>query len=400
MISLWFFSSLSALMVINTFGILLPAITDDLSLSPTEQGVLGSAPHWGTIALAVPLGLVASRFSPKWLTTWTLVGGTLCLFLQSWAPVFAVLLLGRFLFGIGYTAQQPARALLTRQWFRAREVIVVNGISNVFFGLVVGGGLALAPVVLSVLGDDWRLTIRVLGFYFVALTALWMVLGKERVTEEFRNQEPQRVTATLREVLRHRDLWICGIGFAGATTSLGALLAFYPTFMLEEHNVSLNLSGGILAVNVIVGGVAGLAVGYAATSSGKEGRFLQALGLLMVLTNFGLVLTGWVPAAFILGFLNGFAWAFFPILITVPFNLSGIRPRELAVAFSITMMMVSLGYALGPLITGIIQDATGDLKLALLIMSVASVTLIIAGKTLTFGRPIAGTAAPEPVPAD
>ena len=73
------------------------------------------------------------------------------------------------------------------------------------------------------------------------------------------------------------------------------------------------------------------------------------------------------------GLLNGFAWAFFPILITVPFNLRGIRPRELAVAFSFTMMMVSFGYALGPLLTGIIQEATDDLKLALLVMSAAAV---------------------------
>ena len=224
MISLWFFSSLSALMVINTFGILLPAIAEDLSLSPSEQGILGSAPHWGIITLAVPFGLAASRFSPKWLTMWTLFAGTLCLFLQSWAPVFAVLLLGRFLFGVGYTAQQPARALLTRQWFRAREVIVVNGISNVFFGVVLGGGLALSPVLLNVLSDDWRMTIRVLGIFFAVLTAAWVIFGKERVTEEFQNQRPQAVTVMLREVLRHRDLWICGIGFAGPPRPLAPFL--------------------------------------------------------------------------------------------------------------------------------------------------------------------------------
>lgn len=373
-------------MVINTFGILLPAITDDLSLSPSEQGLLGSAPHWGTIVLAVPLGLVASRFSPKWLTVWTLVAGTLLLLLQSWAPLFGVLLLGRFLFGISYTAQQPARALLTRQWFNAKEVIVVNGVSNIFFGGLVGGGLALAPVLLSVFSDDWRISIRVLGVYFAVLTVLWMTFGKNRVTEEFRHQERQRVAGVLGGALRRQKLWICGIGFAGATTSLGSLLAFYPTFMLDEHNVSLNLSGGILALDVIVGGVSGLAVGNAAAASGKEGKYLQILGILMVLTNFGLVLTSSVPVAFMLGLLNGFAWAFFPILITVPFNLQGIRPRELAVAFSFTMMMVSLGYALGPLLTGIIHEATGDLKLALLIMGVASVSLVLAGTFLQFDR--------------
>ena len=37
--------------------------------------------------------------------------------------------------------------------------------------------------------------------------------------------------------------------------SFGAFLAFYPTLMLEEFDISLRLSGAILALGVIVGGV-------------------------------------------------------------------------------------------------------------------------------------------------
>ena len=186
-ICLYLFSSVSAQMVINTIGILLPAITAGLALSPGQQGILGSSPFWSTIVLAVPIGWAGSRVSPKWLTATTLVVCALCLFLQSWAPVFAVLLLGRLLFGIGTIAQQPARVLLTRQWFPPREIVLVNGLSNVFFGLVVGGGLALSPVVLILLGDDWRGTLRVFGFYYVApdsyLAAIWKGQTFGRVLE-------------------------------------------------------------------------------------------------------------------------------------------------------------------------------------------------------------------------
>ena len=136
-------------MVLNTLGFLLPAISADLSLSPSQQGLLGAASHWGNLALAIPLSWATSPLSPKWLTAATLVMATGCLFLQSWAPVFIVLLVGRLLFGISNIAQMPARALLTHQWFPPREVIYVNGLSNVFFGLVVGGGLVTAPVILE-----------------------------------------------------------------------------------------------------------------------------------------------------------------------------------------------------------------------------------------------------------
>ena len=381
---MWLFSSVSSFMVLNTLGILLPAISAELSLSPSQQGLLGSASHWGNIALAIPLSWATSRLSPKVLTTAAIVLATLSLFLQAWAPVFIVLLIGRLLFGIGNIAQQPARALLTSQWFPPKEVIFVNGLSNVFFGLVVGGGLVLAPVILSMVDGDWRMTLRIFGFYFSGITILWLILGKTRTNEADRDVAVTQGLDVVKGALGHRDLWIGGIGFAGATMSFGAFLAFYPTLMLEEYDISLQLSGGILALGVIVGGVGGLAIAWAASTSRREGNFLQALGVLMIGTNIGMVLTGSVPALFILSFFNGVAWAFFPILVTVPFHLPQIKPRELAVAFAFTMMMTSVGTSLGPLFTGFIQEASGSLKVALFVISFTSVSLIISGTTLRF----------------
>ena len=384
-ISVWLFSSVSSFMVLNTLGILLPAISADLDLSPSQQGLLGSASHWGNIALAIPLSWATSRLSPKWLTAATLTMATGCLFLQSFAPVFFVLLVGRLLFGITNIAQMPARALLTRQWFPPKEVILVNGLSNVLFGLVVGGGLVAAPVILDLTDGDWRMTLRIFGLYFAGITTLWVILGRERTNEADQNVAVSQGLDVVKRALGHRDLWIGGLGFVGSTLSFGAFLAFYPTLMLEDFEISLRLTGAILALGVVVGGVGGIAIAWAASTSGREGLYLQILGTLMIGTNVGMVLTGSVPALFILSFFNGVAWAFFPILITVPFHLPGIRPRELAVAFTFTMMMTSIGTSMGPLITGFLQEALDDLKMALLLISFASITLVIAGGTLRFG---------------
>ena len=380
----WLFSSVSSFMVLNTLGILLPAISADLDLSPSQQGLLGSASHWGNIALAIPLSWATSRLSPKWLTAATLLMATGCLFLQSWAPVFIVLLAGRLLFGISNIAQMPARALLTRQWFPPREVIYLNGLSNVLFGLVVGGGLVLAPVILDLMDGDWRATLRIFGLYLAGITLLWTFVGRERTNVADQDVVSERGLDVLKGALGHRDLWIGGLGFAGATMSFGAFLAFYPTLMLEEFDISLRLSGVILALGVVVGGIGGIGIAWAASTHGREGNYLQVLGILMICTNLGMVLTGSVPALFVLSFFNGVAWAFFPILVTIPFHLPGIRPRELAVAFAFTMMMTSVGTSLGPLFTGYLQEGLDDLKMALFLISFTSISLILAGSTLRF----------------
>ena len=380
----WLFSSVSSFMVLNTLGILLPAISADLDLSPSQQGLLGSASHWGNIALAIPLSWATSRLSPKWLTAATLLMATGCLFLQSWAPVFIVLLAGRLMFGISNIAQMPARALLTRQWFPPREVIYLNGLSNVLFGLVVGGGLVLAPVILDLTNGDWRATLRVFGLYFAGITLLWTLVGRERTNVADQDVVAEKGLDVVKGALGHRDLWIGGLGFAGATMSFGAFLAFYPTLMLEEFDISLRLSGVILALGVVVGGIGGIGIAWAASTHGREGNYLQVLGILMIGTNLGMVLTGSVPALFVLSFFNGVAWAFFPILVTVPFHLPGIKPRELAVAFAFTMMMTSVGTSLGPLFTGYLQEGLDDLKMALFLISFTSISLILAGSTLRF----------------
>lgn len=380
----WLFSSVSSFMVLNTLGILLPAISADLDLSPSQQGLLGSASHWGNIALAIPLSWATSRLSPKWLTAATLLVATGCLFLQSWAPVFIVLLAGRLLFGISNIAQMPARALLTRQWFPPREVIYLNGLSNVLFGLVVGGGLVLAPVILDLTNGDWRATLRIFGLYFAGITLLWTLVGRERTNVADQDVGAEKGLDVVKGALGHRDLWIGGLGFAGATMSFGAFLAFYPTLMLEEFDISLRLSGMILALGVVVGGIGGIGIAWAASTHGREGNYLQVLGILMICTNLGMVLTGSVPALFVLSFFNGVAWAFFPILVTIPFHLPGIRPRELAVAFAFTMMMTSVGTSLGPLFTGYLQEGLDDLKMALFLISFTSISLILAGSTLRF----------------
>ena len=380
----WLFSSVSSFMVLNTLGILLPAISADLDLSPSQQGLLGSASHWGNIALAIPLSWATSRLSPKWLTAATLLVATGCLFLQSWAPVFIVLLAGRLMFGISNIAQMPARALLTRQWFPPREVIYLNGLSNVLFGLVVGGGLVLAPVILDLTNGDWRATLRIFGLYFAGVTLLWTLVGRERTNVADQDVVAEKGLDVVKGALGHRDLWIGGLGFAGATMSFGAFLAFYPTLMLEEFDISLRLSGVILALGVVVGGIGGIGIAWAASTHGREGNYLQVLGILMICTNLGMVLTGSVPALFVLSFFNGVAWAFFPILVTVPFHLPGIKPRELAVAFAFTMMMTSVGTSLGPLFTGYLQEGLDDLKMALFLISFTSISLILAGSTLRF----------------
>ena len=382
---IWMVSSVSGFMVVSTFGILLPEITAELGISPTQQGVLGSAAFWGNLTLAVPLSWLFSRFSPKTLTTVTMVFSTVFILVQAFAPVFAVLLFGRLAFGFSVIARQPAQAILMQQWFPPREFVRVNAVGNTMFGLVVGGGVATAPFILSSLGNDWRMTLGVFGGLLALETVLWVVLGRENSGRVAGARSEALDIDIIRRAFRYRDLWITGFGFLGATLSFFAFISFFPTMALEHYSIPLRWSGSLLALGIVMGGISGLGVGYVATLTRQDKVLLGVLGALMAYTFAAMPLTGSVPLLLLFNFLNGVAWGFWPILYTVPFHLQGIRPREVAVAVGFIAMMVSLGSTLGPLATGLLQERFGDLRLALLIVSATPLSLTTAGILLRQG---------------
>ena len=366
----------------SALGLLLPAISADLNLSPSQQGLLSSSAFWGSLALGVPMTWWVSRYPVKTLTTVAFALCALFFFIQGWAPVFAVLIAGRLLYGIVRLAAQPARALLTTQWFAVREVVLATTYDNALFGLIFGVGFVATPFLLKSLGNDWRMTFNIFGAVLAGLTLLWMLLGRERVTAEYRRREVPRESGLLRGALTHRDVWIAGLGFMGPAMATGAFLSFFPTLMLDSYGVSLKWSGVLLALTHAIGGASGLGVGYFVFVTGKRNSLLGGIGLLMAGTYIGMTLTGSLPLLLVLASINGMAWGYWPALATVPFQLPGIRPREVAVANTFMFTMSSAGFVLGPLTAGFLQDALGDLRLTLTILSFTALFLTVAGLLL------------------
>ena len=395
---LWLGCSVSGWMVVVNVGVLLPAISADLSLSPGRQGLLGSVAVWGNMGLAIPFSWWLSRYRPKLLTTANQLIATVCAYGQALAPSFAVLLVARLCLGLTLVAREPARAVLTQQWHPRHEIPLVSILGNLAFNIVVGGGLAITPFILAGLNDNWRSTYLTMAGLLTVLLVLWVILGRERAVPEVRRREEPRASGVLRGALGYRDLWMGAFGFFGATMAHGAFVSFYPTMMLDTFGVALHWSGAVLAIYLFVGAFAGFGVVYLATNRRMGKRVLQALGLIMAATFLAMTYTGSVPIMLVLSLINGLAWGFWPILFTVPFILPGIRPREVAVALAVNMSMTSGGNAVGPLVAGFLQEGLGDLQLTLRILSFAALSLMVAGifispATAALGSPSRGDAA-------
>ena len=311
-----------------TIGILLPSISSDLNLSPTQQGLLGSASFWAGLTLGILASWWLSRFRPKALGIVALAMAGLFLLVQGWAVSFAMLLVGRLGLGLSPLVRDPARSLIINMWFRPREFLLITGLAHTLWGIFVGSGMLATPFILDLVDNNWRAVLFTFAATFGMLTLLWGILGRERVVSRDLTGPARKAPAVSMSVLTYRDLWLTGAGVFGSIMSLSAFFTFLPTLMLDTYGISLKWSGLALGIGTIIGGIAGGIIGYVATAIGGRNRIMQALGILMAGTYVGLSQAESVPFLMLMAILNGAAWGCWPIVSAVPFHLPRVGPRE------------------------------------------------------------------------
>ena len=367
--------------ILESLGLMLPSINREFHLSPTEEGILGSAPRIGMMILALPAGLWFSKLNAKRVTTITFILGALLVLLQGWSPIFAVLLLARALYGISMVVREPVRAMLVRQWALPREVVTINALSNMLWG-VTAVGFLLVPLLLRALDDDWRTTFYIFAAGILGLTLIWHIFGKERISPQYQADMLAQTRSPISSIFRYRDLWFLAFGVLGNAAAWSAFAVFWPSLMLEKFGLSELTSGSIIAIGGGVSAFAGIGVGLLTNKIGKKRVILWWCGVGMAATQVGFLWTGSFGWLVLITAVNGVSWSYFPIILTIPFQLPGIKPREIATAIGFLETAVWAGALVGPILTGALEDFALDPRLALMVTAAMPISLSIAAMLL------------------
>ena len=380
-IALWMTGHIWTYVVLGSLGFLLPSMRSELGLSPIQEGFLGSAPQVANILLAIPFAWFLTRYRPKLVGSITFFGAAALVFFQGWAPYFLLILLGRVLYGATATAREPARVLLIRQWIPPNEVVIANSLANLLWGIV-GMGFIAVPVVLELLDDSWRNTLHVFGLLSLAMAVAWHVFGRERLTQDFEAQHGRQKLSSLRVVLEHKEIWLLALGMVGVGVNFSSFSTFWPSLRLDEYGMSLKASAVVMAVGGGFSSVSGLAVGVLVSRFGRKRQVLLLAGAILAGTAAPLLWVGSYPVLFVVFMFQSVGWSFFPVLMTIPFELRGIKPREVAIVTSSIYTIVWIGAFVGPILTGAIQEWTGSLRVGLMITCAAPASLMLTGLLL------------------
>ena len=245
----------TALATIFVFGLLLPDISEELRLSPSQQGWLGASAVFGNLLLGIPLNEWLSRYRPRRVVALCFLGIGVFTLLQGWSPTLAVLIVGRLALGISMIATQAPRALLIQQWTPAGRLpftqAVMFGATSVVWGLA----LFVTPPLLGVVGS-WRNILYILGGLGILSTLLWIILGRERVTAEYSVSMESQLQSPLLNALKYKQIWFLGLAMFSGTVTITSFDVFWPTFAQKDLGVSLGIAGITVGIVLLVAGPA------------------------------------------------------------------------------------------------------------------------------------------------
>lgn len=389
-----------------SLGVLLPFLRDDLGLSHSQEGLLGSSFFLASFLLTIPLTNWFSKIPPVRLNAAILVLTTCLFFVAAYAPNYYAQFGIRFLVAALFVANNPVRTTITHLWFRPKEYAAANGVANSSFGIIEPLAFwASAPLAQAIGG--WQPTYYFIGVVAIVLTAIWILFARERRVplHESPSSKHDAGGASPLNVLRRGEVWAAGMVSVGAAVTWSSFVTFWPTVAQEDFGLSKSTSGfiwGFSALGILPGSL--LAPVLLARVGKRKPLIMGATAYVFVIYP-PMLLTANVPLLLMFSILQGLSWMFFPLLMTVPFQLRRVNAREIAVATAFIMVLNRGALALGSAVAGSLGEIVG-LRQALIYLCAAPIISFIGAILLGEIRPehpppLAGPAAthPEPAPA-
>lgn len=370
-----------AFALVHSLGIMLPSMSKDLALSPIHSGWLASSYFLLMCLVSLPLSSWLSRYEPGRLVTLSALLAIGLIFAQGLAPNFTVAMITRVGFVLTIITRMTAGPLFIQRWFPTKRISRVNAIGMVTVEASLAVAMPVLPFIMNLV-QGWRNTYHTFSILASLACLVWLIFSRAQPKSDTVRAPASQERSPLRAIFKYKVVWLLGIAVFGSTATWSGFSTFWPTYMTESYGIPLTSIGFIIGLSSF-GTIAGyLMCGPLAERIGKRKPFLLMAGVAMPLLNFATLYTGSLPALAAICLVRGFTWIFMPIVMTVPYEIPNIKPREVVVAIAMIMTLLAAGGASGPLIAGFIAKSQGSLYTALASICVLPVTLIIAGLLL------------------
>lgn len=368
--------ALNLRIAVTSLGALLDTL-GDLGVSATTQGILTSLPVLCFAAIGATAMVVTRRIGVDRGLAVGLALLVLGLVLRILDGTPA-LLAGTTVACAGIALANVLIPAIVKEHFPAR----VGAVTGAYTASLSIGGAAGAALTVPIANaaDSWRF-----GLGAWALVALLALLAWAPYA---RRQDPARVHVRGASMWRNPTAWAVTVLFGTQSTFAYVMMSWLPS-MYADAGYSDEKAGILLAVSILIGvPFFFIAPSLAGRLPRHQGHVVAAFSILTLLGWVGMWLApyggAWLWAA-----LLGAGGCVFPIVLTF-FALRTVSSADTA---ALSTMAQSVGYLIaagGPLLVGVLHDASGDWHLpsALLVgLGFVQITLgYLAGRPVRIGE--------------
>ena len=209
-----------------------PAMQKALGLTDSQIGVAGSAVLCGMTLFVLPLSFIADKTSKKKaITLMSGLWGVGCL-LCGLVSNFFLILLGRFMVGMGNASYAPVSVSMLTSWTKKSRWGSVIGLYNSSMSVGLAAGTAVAGILAQSIG--WRAPFIVMGVVTLLFMALSMALPKTSAKPENAKKDDVSLKEAFGVTLKNKTLVMLGIGVGLGNMVYSSMVAWIPMFLVRE----------------------------------------------------------------------------------------------------------------------------------------------------------------------
>ena len=350
-----------------------PLMQDQLGLSATQLGVLGSAFYYSYVPLMPVAGWFAEHFGPKRVLAGGILLWSLATACTGLAGGFVALLMLRLLLGVGESVAFPAATKVVAACVPVERLGFANGFMS--FGYLIGPavGTAIGGYLMGWLG--WRPVFVLFGL--ASLLWLWPWLRLRLPSTG--TSAAQSAAPGFPAILSQRALWGASLGHFAANYSYYFIIAWLPFYLVRVRGFSIAAMATTASWAYLLNAVAALGTGWLTDRWIRNGstptRVYKPIMALAQLGSFAcmaamavLPASGSVTALLVFEFIAGCSY---PGLFAIPQIIAG--PGATGRWVGVQNACGNIAGMVAPVLTGYLVDRTGRFDLAFALAAMVSV---------------------------
>ncbi len=335
-------------------------IINDMGISRAQYGLLFSYYSLPNFIMVLFGGILLDKIGIRKAGN---LFAALCVFgvlLTAVGPSFHIMLLGRFIFGLGGESLLITKTKILSKWFKGKELALgfALALSIARLGTIAAHNSSAR---IQALSDSWRLSIWVSSIIMFISLALFLVYsGIDRSSEKYFERQrkgDQKEKFVFRDIFRFkRSYWFVSILSMTFYSAIFPFTAFSTIFLQTKFGFTA-IKGGFYTSLIVMGSMFFTPLfGFLVDKFGKRATMMIIGSLLLVIAHSTLGFTFLHPAIAMV--LLGFSFSLVPAALwpTIPLL---VEDRRLGTAFGLMTLLQNIGMAAVPWLAGRLTDISG-----------------------------------------